>query len=60
MLPDLSYDCEKGFCGACETRVIAGTPDHHDSILSKEERETGTCMMICVSRTKSDRLVLDL
>lgn len=60
VLTDLSYDCEKGFCGACETRVIAGTPDHLDSILSKEERESGTCMMICVSRTKGDRLVLDL
>lgn len=60
VLPDLSYDCEKGYCGACETRVIAGTPDHLDSILSKEERESGTCMMICVSRTKGDRLVLDL
>lgn len=60
VLPDLSYDCEKGFCGACETRVIAGAPDHLDSILSKEERESGTCMMICVSRTKDERLVLDL
>lgn len=60
VLPDLSYDCEKGFCGACDTRVIAGTPDHFDSILSEDERESGTCMMICVSRTKDERLVLDL
>lgn len=60
VLPDLSYDCEKGFCGACDTRVIAGTPEHFDSILSEEERDSGSCMMICVSRTRDERLVLDL
>ncbi|MGW4028883.1 cytochrome P450/oxidoreductase [Streptomyces sp. NPDC004838] len=56
----LSYDCEKGYCGACETRVLAGTPEHRDSVLSDEERLAGRTMMICVGRCKSDRLVLDL
>ncbi|MFE2045989.1 cytochrome P450 [Streptomyces sp. NPDC059477] len=56
----LSYDCEKGYCGACETRVLAGTPEHRDSVLSEEEREAGRTMMICVGRCRGDRLVLDL
>ncbi|MBO4209139.1 cytochrome P450/oxidoreductase [Micromonospora echinofusca] len=59
-LPGLSYDCEKGYCGACETRVLAGTPEHRDSLLTDEERATGQTMMICVGRSASDRLVLDL
>lgn len=60
VLPGLSYDCEKGYCGACETRVLAGTPEHHDSILTAEEREAGRTMMICVGRATSQSLTLDL
>ncbi|MFI5428830.1 2Fe-2S iron-sulfur cluster-binding protein [Aeromicrobium sp. UC242_57] len=60
VLPGLSYDCEKGYCGACETRVLAGTPEHRDSILSEDERAAGRSMMICVGRCTSERLVLDL
>ncbi|MFF6881394.1 cytochrome P450 [Streptomyces sp. NPDC012474] len=56
----LSYDCEKGYCGACETRVLAGKPEHRDSVLSDEERLAGRTMMICVGRCQGDRLVLDL
>jgi ferredoxin-NADP reductase len=35
---DVDYSCELGICGACEQRVIAGTPEHRDSILSEEEQ----------------------
>jgi cytochrome P450/ferredoxin-NADP reductase len=55
----LSYDCEKGYCGACETRVLAGVPEHRDSVLTEEERLAGRTMMICVGRCRSERLVLD-
>ncbi|MEO6886161.1 MAG: cytochrome P450 [Jatrophihabitantaceae bacterium] len=58
-VPGISYDCEKGYCGACETRVLAGTPEHRDSVLTDEEREAGRTMMICVGRCSSERLVLD-
>ncbi|GAB2810609.1 PDR/VanB family oxidoreductase [Lentzea nigeriaca] len=58
-VPVLS-SCQEGTCGTCETIVLAGTPDHRDSILTAEERETGDAMMICVSRSRSPRLVLDL
>lgn len=57
---DVVSSCEEGFCGACETRVLAGLPDHRDDVLGDAERESGETMMICVSRARSDRLVLDL
>jgi ferredoxin-NADP reductase len=52
--------CLEGVCGTCETRVLEGIPDHRDSLLSEDEREANEYMMVCVSRSKSDRLVLDL
>jgi ferredoxin-NADP reductase len=52
--------CQQGTCGTCETDVVAGVPDHRDSILADSERAAGDCMFICVSRSCSDRLVLDL
>jgi ferredoxin-NADP reductase len=52
--------CEEGICGTCETAVLSGEIDHRDSVLNDEERAAGDTMMICVSRARSDRLVLDL
>ena len=52
--------CMEGICGTCECDVIDGTPDHRDSVLSKSERERGDTIMTCVSRSLSNRLVLDL
>jgi ferredoxin len=50
----------EGICGTCETPVLEGRPDHRDSVLSDEEMAANDCMMLCVSRSLSDRLVLDL
>jgi len=52
--------CRQGTCGTCETGVLAGEPDHRDSLLTDEERARSTSMFVCVSRSCSDRLVLDL
>ncbi len=52
--------CRQGTCGTCETGVLAGQPDHRDSILDDAERSAGDCMFVCVSRSRSDRLVLDI
>ncbi|MET9817112.1 PDR/VanB family oxidoreductase [Streptomyces sp. NPDC006355] len=52
--------CEEGICGTCETKVLSGEIDHRDSVLTDEERAAGDTMMICVSRAKGDRLVLDV
>ncbi|WP_313805623.1 PDR/VanB family oxidoreductase [Sphingobium sp.] len=57
---DIPYSCEEGICGACETRVIDGTPDHRDMVLTDEEKRAGRTMMVCCSGAKSPRLVLDL
>jgi ferredoxin-NADP reductase len=57
---DVTYSCEQGVCGACKTRVLSGTPDHRDMILSEREYAEGKTMMICCSGSKSERLVLDL
>lgn len=52
--------CEQGICGTCETRVLQGTPDHRDSLLSEQEKKANDVMMICCSGSLSDVLVLDL
>ncbi|MBT2440561.1 oxidoreductase [Streptomyces sp. ISL-36] len=52
--------CEEGICGTCETTVLSGEIDHRDSVLTDQERTAGNTMMICVSRARGDRLVLDL
>jgi ferredoxin-NADP reductase len=57
---DVLGSCMEGVCGTCECDVLEGTPDHRDSVLSKAERERGDTIMICVSRSLSERLVLDL
>ncbi len=52
--------CEQGACGTCLTSVIEGVPDHQDVYLNETERAGNSCMMTCVSRAKSARLVLDI
>ncbi|PWI18794.1 oxidoreductase [Streptomyces sp. Act143] len=57
-LPDTLYSCEQGFCGTCQQRVLEGEVDHRDELLTDAER--GDSMLICVSRARSERLVLDM
>jgi len=57
---DPLHDCQRGDCGICQVNVIEGTPDHRDYILTDAEKAAGKVMQICVSRSKSPRLVLDL
>ncbi|MYW75446.1 2Fe-2S iron-sulfur cluster binding domain-containing protein [Pseudonocardia sp. SID8383] len=52
--------CREGTCGTCETGVLAGEPDHRDSLLTEEEQASNEVMMLCVSRSRSPRLVLEL
>jgi len=52
--------CCEGICGTCETPVIDGEPEHRDSVLSESEREASDVMMVCISRARSERLVLDV
>jgi cytochrome P450/ferredoxin-NADP reductase len=52
--------CHEGICGTCEQIVLDGEVDHRDSILTEDERALNETMMICVSRSCSKRLTLDL
>jgi ferredoxin-NADP reductase/nitrite reductase/ring-hydroxylating ferredoxin subunit len=56
----VASSCEQGACGTCKVTVIDGEPDHQDVYLSDSEKREGACMMSCVSRAKSDNLILDL
>lgn len=52
------HDCRRGECSLCMTRFLAGEPEHRDLCLSTAERAESIC--VCVSRTHSDNLILDL
>jgi ferredoxin-NADP reductase/nitrite reductase/ring-hydroxylating ferredoxin subunit len=56
---DVASSCEQGACGTCMTTVLAGEPDHQDVYLNESERRAGDRMAICVSRARSELLVLD-
>jgi ferredoxin-NADP reductase len=58
-IPILS-SCLEGICGTCEAKVLEGTPDHRDSMLTDAERASGNKILTCVSRSRSEKLVLDL
>lgn len=57
---DIPMSCEEGVCGTCATGVIAGLPDHRDMYLTRTEQAKNDQMMLCCSRAKSARLVLEL
>jgi ferredoxin-NADP reductase len=59
-IPGVMSSCEQGICSSCETAVLAGVPDHRDSVLTAKEHAANDYMMICVSRALTPRLVLDL
>lgn len=57
-LPNTPYSCEQGWCGTCQQKVLEGEIDHRDELLTDSER--GDSMLICVSRARGTRLVLDM
>ncbi|WP_198024322.1 2Fe-2S iron-sulfur cluster-binding protein [Asaia astilbis] len=57
---DVALSCREGVCGSCETKVLSGEIDHRDGVLSQSEKLAGKSMMVCVSRCKGQKLVLDL
>jgi len=60
VVPSYPSSCGSGSCGVCETRVLSGTIEHRDRVLSLQECERGDVMMVCVSRGADDLLVLDI
>jgi ferredoxin-NADP reductase len=57
---DVPTSCREGTCGTCETVVLGGVPDHRDSFLTPQERESNEIMMVCCSRSRTPKLVLEL
>lgn len=56
----VTSSCREGTCRTCETGVCEGTVEHRDYCLTPQEQARGNTMVVCVSRAKSERLVLDL
>ncbi|MCE5288867.1 MAG: PDR/VanB family oxidoreductase [Nocardiaceae bacterium] len=57
---DIMSSCGEGVCGTCKAGVLEGIPDHRDSLLSAAERAAGNVILPCVSRSRTEKLVLDL
>ena len=57
---EVPFSCSEGVCGTCLTKVVEGEPEHWDMYLTPEEQEKNDCMMVCISRSKTPLLVLDL
>lgn len=56
----ITNSCRAGICGTCLVRVLDGTPDHRDDLLSDEQRASASMILPCVSRSRSSHLVLEI
>ena len=56
---EIDTSCREGICGTCIMEVLEGVPDHRDNVLTPSEREANETMAVCISRSKSPKLVLD-
>jgi vanillate O-demethylase ferredoxin subunit len=57
---EVALSCEQGICGSCITGVLAGIPDHRDEVQTPSEHAANTLINVCVSRSKSAELTLDI
>ncbi|AVN21857.1 oxidoreductase [Acinetobacter pittii] len=57
---DIEMSCEQGVCGTCMCDVIEGEPDHRDVYFTDEEKASNEQILVCCSRSKTSRLVLDI
>lgn len=55
----VKVSCEQGICGTCLANVSCGIPEHRDEYLTEEERLDNDQILLCCSRAKSDRLVIE-
>jgi ferredoxin-NADP reductase len=52
--PTTAYSCQQGFCGTCKVKVLAGEVDRRGRAAEGDDE-----MLVCVSRAKSVRVVID-
>jgi tetrachlorobenzoquinone reductase len=57
---DAPYGCMQGVCGMCEVSVLEGIPDHRDSILTEDARQSNARIIVCCSRSMTRSLTIDL
>ena len=57
---NIESSCEQGACGTCKVRVLKGDINHQDVFLNSDEKKRGDFILTCVSRAKTDRLILDI
>lgn len=57
---EIEMSCEQGVCGTCMCDVIEGEPDHRDVYFTDEEKASNEQILVCCSRSKTPRLVLDI
>lgn len=55
----VKFDCCVGDCGTCAIKILEGEADHRDHVLSDAQKKDGF-ICVCVSRSKTDKLVLAL
>ncbi len=53
--PTTAYSCQQGFCGTCKVKVLAGQVDRRGRAAEGDGE-----MLVCVSRAKSGRVVIDV
>jgi ferredoxin-NADP reductase len=58
---DMMWDCLRGECGLCATKVLAaeGELDHRDVFLSEEQQREGETIVTCVSRAVGGAITID-
>jgi ferredoxin-NADP reductase/DMSO/TMAO reductase YedYZ heme-binding membrane subunit len=56
----VATSCGIGVCGTCEIRVLAGTPQHLDSVMPDADKDEIGVFYPCVSRAMTPEIVLDL
>lgn len=58
---DMIYDCRRGECGLCQVTIVDHDQplDHRDVFFSSHERQEGTKICACVSRSCGGNLVID-
>jgi len=54
----IQTSCEAGLCATCKVRYLSGEVEHQDCILDSDDQQN--FLTLCVSRARSDLLVLDL
>lgn len=56
----VEISCGLGICGTCLAEVKSGIPDHRDDYLSVEQKQANNQILLCCSRARTPRLVIDL